>query len=148
MYYVMGDIAEKPKHYDPMSEALMLWRRAELPEKQTRYGLTAFATTLNEITPGLRGKLPPTDSRLRPDQRHLENGEYDAANFEKLRLEQKQRRARNVQESGWQPRWFRKGKGKDTYEYVGGYWEAREKGRWDGCPDIFGPESQENGPTE
>jgi hypothetical protein len=56
--------------------------------------------------------------------------------------------ARNVQESGWQPRWFRKGKGKDTYEYVGGYWEAREKGRWDGCPDIFGPESQENGPTE
>jgi hypothetical protein len=54
MYYVMGDIAEKPKHYDPMSEALMLWRRAELPEKQTRYGLTAFATTLNEITPGLR----------------------------------------------------------------------------------------------
>jgi hypothetical protein len=40
----------------------------------------------------LKGKLPPTDSRLRPDQRHLENGEYDAANFEKLRLEQKQRR--------------------------------------------------------
>lgn len=37
-------------------------------------------------------KLPPTDSRLRPDQRHLENGEYDDANAEKLRLEQKQRR--------------------------------------------------------
>lgn len=37
-------------------------------------------------------KLPPTDSRLRPDQRHLESGEFDAANSEKLRLEQKQRR--------------------------------------------------------
>lgn len=35
--------------------------------------------------------LPPTDSRLRPDQRHLENGEYDKANAEKLRLEQRQR---------------------------------------------------------
>jgi hypothetical protein len=83
---------------------------------------------------------------LRPDQRHLENGEYDAANSEKLRLEQKQRRARALQEKGWQPRWFRKGKGKDTYEYIGGYWEARDKGRWDGCPDIFGPDpAGENG---
>lgn len=40
----------------------------------------------------LKEKLPPTDSRLRPDQKHLESGEYDAANSEKLRLEQKQRR--------------------------------------------------------
>ncbi|KAG0584784.1 hypothetical protein KC19_3G234000 [Ceratodon purpureus] len=149
MYYVMGDLSEKPKHYDPMSEALMLWRCADPPEKPTRYGLTAFATTLNEITPGLKEKLPPTDSRLRPDQRHLESGEFDAANVEKLRLEQKQRRARTLQESGWQPRWFRKGKGKDTYEYIGGYWEARDKGRWDGCPDIFGPDPlDENGHTE
>jgi hypothetical protein len=36
-------------------------------------------------------KLPPTDSRLRPDQRHLENGEYSKANAEKLRLETRQR---------------------------------------------------------
>lgn len=36
-------------------------------------------------------KLPPTDSRLRPDQRCLENGEYEMANSEKLRLEQRQR---------------------------------------------------------
>lgn len=36
-------------------------------------------------------KLPPTDSRLRPDQRCLENGEYELANAEKLRLEQRQR---------------------------------------------------------
>lgn len=41
---------------------------------------------------GVQEKLPPTDSRLRPDQRHLESGEFDAANSEKLRLEQKQRR--------------------------------------------------------
>jgi oxysterol-binding protein 1 len=36
-------------------------------------------------------KLPPTDSRLRPDQRYLENGEYEKANAEKLRLEKRQR---------------------------------------------------------
>lgn len=39
----------------------------------------------------LKEKLPPTDSRLRPDQRHLENGEYERANEEKQRLERRQR---------------------------------------------------------
>lgn len=39
----------------------------------------------------MKEKLPPTDSRLRPDQRHLENGEFDKANAEKLRLETRQR---------------------------------------------------------
>lgn len=39
----------------------------------------------------MQEKLPPTDSRLRPDQRYLENGEYEMANSEKLRLEQRQR---------------------------------------------------------
>jgi len=42
----------------------------------------------------LKEKLPPTDSRLRPDQRCLENGEYERANAEKLRLEQRQRQVR------------------------------------------------------
>ena len=41
--------------------------------------------------PLVKEKLPPTDSRLRPDQRHLENGEYEKANAEKLRLETRQR---------------------------------------------------------
>lgn len=43
-----------------------------------------------------------------------------------------------MQESGWKPRWFAKDKVSDSYRYVGGYWEAREKGNWDSCPDIFG----------
>ncbi|CAI0425853.1 unnamed protein product [Linum tenue] len=83
------------------------------------------------------GKLPPTDSRLRPDQRFLENGEYELANAEKLRLEQLQRQARKVQERGWQPRWFRRDE-EGCYHYTGGYWEARERKDWDGIPDIFG----------
>jgi len=46
--------------------------------------------------------------------------------------------ARKLQEKGWQPRWFRKDTEDDTYRYVGGYWEARGEGKWDGIPDIFG----------
>ncbi|KAL1550402.1 Oxysterol-binding protein-related protein 1D, variant 2 [Salvia divinorum] len=136
MYYVMGDPSTKPKGYDPMTEAVLLWERDKSVTK-TRYNLTPFAISLNELTPGLRDKLPPTDSRLRPDQRHLENGEYELANAEKLRLEQLQRQARRLQDRGWQPRWF--GKDEDgCYRYMGGYWEAREKHEWDGIPDIFG----------
>ncbi|XP_043703769.1 oxysterol-binding protein-related protein 1D-like [Telopea speciosissima] len=135
MYYVLGDPTTKSKGYDPMSEAVLLWER-DKSVNQTRYNLTPFAISLNELTPCLQKKLPPTDSRLRPDQRHLENGEYELANAEKLRLEQSQRQARKLQERGWQPRWFQKDED-GCYRYIGGYWEAREMGKWDGIPAIF-----------
>ncbi|KAJ8445131.1 hypothetical protein Cgig2_029503 [Carnegiea gigantea] len=136
MHYVLGDCLGKGK--DALSEAHLLWRRSKPPKFPTRYNLTRFAITLNELSPELKEKLPPTDSRLRPDQRFLENGEYEKANAEKLRLEQRQRQARKMQERGWKPRWFAKDKRTDTYCYIGGYWEAREKGNWESCPDIFG----------
>ncbi|KAG6531753.1 hypothetical protein ZIOFF_005573 [Zingiber officinale] len=136
MYYVLGDPTTKPKGYDPMSEAVLIWERDKFVN-QTRYNLTPFAISLNELTPSLMEKLPPTDSRLRPDQRHLENGEYELANTEKLRLEQLQRQARKLQEKGWQPRWFRRNREDDCYQYVGGYWEARKQRKWDEIPDVF-----------
>ncbi|CAK7328549.1 unnamed protein product [Dovyalis caffra] len=120
------------------SEPHLLWKRSKPSKYPTKYNLTRFSITLNELTPGLKEKLPPTDSRLRPDQRCLENGEYAKANDEKLRLEQRQRQARKMQERGWKPRWFVKEKGSETYRYIGGYWEAKEKGNWESCPDIFG----------
>ncbi|CAL4926884.1 unnamed protein product [Urochloa decumbens] len=138
MHYVMGDCFGKGKGSEQFSEAHLLWKRSKPPKFPTRYNLTRFAITLNELTPGLKEKLPPTDSRLRPDQRCLENGEYERANAEKLRLEQRQRQARKMQESGWKPRWFAKDKATDTYRYLGGYWESREKSSWEDCPDIFG----------
>ncbi|CAN1235763.1 Oxysterol-binding protein-related protein 1C [Linum perenne] len=161
MHYVLGG---KAKGFES-SEAHTLWRRSNPPKSPTKYNLTRFAITLNELTPGLKvmmipftlhsismldiptfelkhrnvqEKLPPTDSRLRPDQRYLENGEFEMANSEKLRLEQRQRQSRKMQESGWKPHWFAKDNGSPSYRYVGGYWEAREKGNWDSCPDIFG----------
>eukprot|EP00850_Spirogloea_muscicola_P023415 SM000354S13410 [mRNA] locus=s354:37052:41462:- [translate_table: standard] len=139
VYYVMGDLGKKAKATDVenMEDAVLVWQRSPPSKHPLRYGLTSFAITLNEILPGLREKLPPTDSRLRPDQRLLENGQFDEANSEKLRLEQRQRVARKAQEAGWEPRWFKKQGPHGTFTYQGGYWEAREHGDWSGCADIF-----------
>lgn len=135
MHYMNGDCSGKS---DPSSEAQLLWKRSKPSKFQTKYNFSSFSMTLNELTPGLEEKLPPTDSRLRPDQRCLENGQYEMANSEKLRLEQRQRQASKMQERGWKPRWFAKEKGENAYRYVGGYWETREAGKWESCPDIFG----------
>ncbi|KAL3641317.1 Oxysterol-binding protein-related protein 1C [Castilleja foliolosa] len=147
IHYVDGDYSSKVKGSQSMSEAHLLWKCSKPPKFPTRYNLTRFAITMNELIPGLKEKLPPTDSRLRPDQRCLENGEYEQANSEKLRLEQRQRQARSMQESGWKPRWFAKDEGSDSYRYIGGYWEAREHGNWELCPDIFGQISSDHQTT-
>ncbi|VYS54055.1 unnamed protein product [Arabidopsis thaliana] len=131
MYYVMVNQGKE-------SESHLLWKRNKPLENPTKYNLTRFGITLNELTPDLKEMLPPTDSRLRPDQRYLEKGEFEMGNREKLRLEQRQRQAREKQERGWKPKWFSEEKGSETYRYIGGYWEARDSGRWDDCPDIFG----------
>lgn len=138
MYYVLGDRTGKLKDCNGSPDASLLWKRNRPPPCLTRYNLTSFAITLNELTSGLQEKLPPTDSRLRPDQRHLENGEYEKANAEKLRLEKRQRMSRKLQENGWKPKWFEREGEDGPFRYMGGYWEARDQGKWDGCPNIFG----------
>ncbi|XP_021738127.1 oxysterol-binding protein-related protein 2B-like isoform X2 [Chenopodium quinoa] len=138
IYCIEGDGKNKRKDLNSSDDASLIWRRTKPTPNLTRYNLTPFAITLNELTPGLKEKLPPTDSRLRPDQRHLENGEYDRANVEKLRLETRQRMSRKIQEDGWRPRWFEREGEDGPYHYKGGYWEAKQKGNWEGCPDIFG----------
>lgn len=54
-----------------------------------------MAAQLNEPEEG----VAPTDSRLRPDQRLMENGRWEEANKEKLRLEEKQRAVRRLKEA-------------------------------------------------
>lgn len=46
--------------------------------------------------------------------------------------------SRKLQENGWKPRWFRRDSEHETFHYIGGYWEAREKNKWEDCMDIFG----------
>ena len=42
-----------------------------------RHNFPLWTTHLNDLTPEIRGKLPPTDDRLRPDMRLFEHGFYD-----------------------------------------------------------------------
>lgn len=114
---------------------------------QQTYGMTQFAAALNEITGLEKGKLPPTDTRLRPDQRFAEQGELDKAEEWKVKLEEAQRvRRRALEESGeeYKPRWFVKVSdgpdGDEVWKLKGGkegYWEERAKGEWSGVVDIF-----------
>jgi hypothetical protein len=69
-----------------------------------------FATTLNALPGNLRPHICPTNTRLRPNQRVMEDGEYDFAAAEKNRLEEKQRAKRGEREEQgeiWEPRWFK-----------------------------------------
>ncbi|KAF5460836.1 hypothetical protein F2P56_020677 [Juglans regia] len=54
MYYVNNDGSGKPKDFTPSSDASLLWKRSKPPPNLTRYNLTSFAITLNELTPGLQ----------------------------------------------------------------------------------------------
>lgn len=108
------------------SHLKVLWRLAPFPRNAPDYyGFTSFGITLNEITPDIAGKLPPTDSRLRTDVRALEEGNLDLAEEEKVRTEELQReRRRQGQER--KPRWFKKVG--EEWQYLGGYWEQRAQG--------------------
>ncbi|XP_048467264.1 oxysterol-binding protein 2-like isoform X2 [Rhincodon typus] len=129
----------------------VLWRKYTLPDNaENMYYFSELALTLNEMESG----TAPTDSRLRPDQRLMENGEWEEANVEKQRLEEKQRAVRRMREAEaataaeegseyepYQPVWFEKKEdpitGDDMYVYKGGYWECKETQDWKMCPDIF-----------
>ena len=58
------------------------------------YNYTTLAVELNEMEEG----VAPSDSRHRPDQRLMEDGEWDEANKVKVLLEEKQRAARRARE--------------------------------------------------
>ena len=56
--------------------------------------LSRFAVSLNAEDGDLLQAVAPTDSRLRPDIRSLERGDWAAAEQEKLRVEERQRTVR------------------------------------------------------
>ena len=62
------------------------------------YGMTNYTLQLNYLPNWLLPQLPPTDSRLRPDQRALENGDLKEAAEIKNMLEEKQRAVRRYNE--------------------------------------------------
>lgn len=128
----------------PTSEkAFLVWEVHPRPSG-IPFNLTPFVVTLNAIPESLQPHLPPTDTRRRPDQRAMEDGEYDFAASEKNRVEEKQRDARRRREAAgedWRPKWFEKKvdpvTGESYWENTGTYWKARERGDWNVCDDIF-----------
>ena len=81
---------------------------------------------------------------MRPDQRAMEEGEYDFAAEEKNRVEEAQRARRKEREAHgveFEPRWFHKAKhpvtGEEFWEFNHTYWDVREdvlqgKRTWEG----------------
>ncbi|XP_074868280.1 oxysterol-binding protein-related protein 2 isoform X4 [Carettochelys insculpta] len=119
----------------------LLWRiNSRPPNSSQMYNFTTFAVSLNELEMGMEGVLAPTDCRLRPDIRGMENGDLDLASKEKERLEEKQRAARKERakdEVEWRTRWFHQGNnpytGTSDWLYSGGYFDRN----FSDCPDIY-----------
>uniref|UniRef100_A0A8D3BZA5 Oxysterol-binding protein n=1 Tax=Scophthalmus maximus TaxID=52904 RepID=A0A8D3BZA5_SCOMX len=109
--------------------ATCIWRANSMPVDQDQYyGFTQFAVELNELDSTQRPLLPPTDTRLRPDQRLLEEGNPDAAEEQKQRIEQLQRERRKVLQDNsmtHQPRFFKYASKDDTWVSNNAYWEQR-----------------------
>ncbi|KAB2570003.1 Oxysterol-binding protein [Lasiodiplodia theobromae] len=131
------------------------WKAGGLVDQaEKRYGFTTFAAGLNEITAVEEGKIAPTDSRLRQDQRAVEEGDLDRAEAVKAKLEERQRQRRRVMEEHgqqWSPRWFVKVAGGEGAAEDGsggeeewrlkagkdGYWEERAAGKWTNVVEVL-----------
>ncbi|XP_063041424.1 oxysterol-binding protein-related protein 3a isoform X2 [Engraulis encrasicolus] len=113
---------------DPPS-ATCIWRANVMPEDYEQfYGLTQFAIELNELDDKERPLLPPTDTRFRPDQRMLEEGDVSGAEENKERIEGLQRERRKLHQdnnTSHQPRFFKRSED-DTWLTNGTYWELRK----------------------
>ncbi|KAI9293675.1 hypothetical protein K502DRAFT_331353 [Neoconidiobolus thromboides FSU 785] len=111
------------------------------------YNFTKFAVELNELTPDIKDKLPITDTRYRPDQRYFEEGKVELAEQEKSRVEELQRARRRHREQNnitYTPVWFElkptidyEGKKCESWQYKGGYFEARESKSFNNLPNLW-----------
>lgn len=127
-------------------DKIMVWEKFPLPKDwENIYCFTHHSLQLNHLTEKLKKLLPPTDSRLRPDQRAYENGDIKLAISEKNRLEEKQRATRKIMEQKKIPHkaayfspFIDPITKEQSYCFNGKYWKDRESGNWGHLPDIFG----------
>lgn len=129
----------KPKYDGTRFNVWHVNERPDLP-----FNLTKFAVTLNAPQPHLLPWLPPTDTRLRPDQRAMEEGLYDQAASEKHRVEEKQRAAKKKRDEKhiqYKQRWFTKEihpvTKKEYWKFNGEYWRLRREHKLANEGDIF-----------
>ncbi|XP_066090871.1 oxysterol-binding protein-related protein 2 [Saccopteryx bilineata] len=138
---VVDAVPEAQETVQVIPGSTLLWRvNTRPPNSAQMYNFTSFTVSLNELQADTEETLAPTDCRLRPDIRAMEDGNMDLASQEKERLEEKQREARRErakEDAAWQTRWFRQGRNPHTgtpdWLYTGGYFERD----FSGCPDIY-----------
>uniref|UniRef100_A0A7N8WS40 Oxysterol-binding protein-related protein 7-like n=1 Tax=Mastacembelus armatus TaxID=205130 RepID=A0A7N8WS40_9TELE len=118
---------------DTLSTPKCIWKPNVQPDDHFQfYGFSRYARELNELTPDLKGALPPTDTRFRPDQRLLEEGKVAEADKKKDEVEGKQReRRKEMAKRGEEhiPRFFRKAvdeDGREVWLYNATYWKLRK----------------------
>jgi hypothetical protein len=136
----------------------LLWKATHDKLSPDHYLFSHFTYKLNELYDDLlnetrcqiagsdqflsMGPLPVTDSRFRPDMRHMEKGNIDEASHEKNRLEEKQRESRSKMDHGqmkeWSPLWFDKkphffNVNEETWSFNNKYW-TRD---FSECPNIY-----------
>ena len=122
------------------------FKKNPLPDKwEYMYGFSHFCLQLNYFPQWLHNVVAPTDTRRRPDQRHLENGEMTEAAKEKDRLEQKQRAVRKEREKNnieFEPSYFKTWQNPEDdqqyFIYNNTYFEHdRKHQKWDKLPDLY-----------
>ena len=127
-------------------EIEMVWRKAPYPEQaEMMYGMSHFSLQMNYFPSWLHNKVAPTDTRRRPDQRALENGDMKAAGDHKDFLEQKQRAVRKYREenkiehrAAYFDPWENPADGQVYYMYNRKYFEHnRPRKDWSESPDLF-----------
>ncbi len=133
--------------------SINLWKvTPKSPSAQDYFHLTNFALTLNQSSSILDSILPLTDSRVRPDQRAMERGDWEVADKKKEECESRQRARRKeivelfeqngipygppmtgieFGEKWWSPRWFSRKIDPDTgdahWKFTGEYWKLRSQ---------------------
>ncbi len=119
-------------------------KEESVEEQENKYYYSDYTINLNNNDETLQKTLPRTDSRLRPDQRALENQDLDLAGSEKHRLEEKQRARRRENERHkrvHKPLYFTETyddlTGELVYLYTKDYWEDKKIGKLDHFPDIY-----------
>uniref|UniRef100_A0A672RSM0 Oxysterol-binding protein n=1 Tax=Sinocyclocheilus grahami TaxID=75366 RepID=A0A672RSM0_SINGR len=118
---------------DTLPNPQCIWKPNPQPKNyMLYYGFSRFAIEMNELTPDLKPLLPPTDTRLRPDQRLLEEGKIEETDKKKDEVEENQREWRKIIAKRGEehiPRFFRKtldAAGREVWLYNGTYWKIRE----------------------
>ena len=120
------------------SKEKLAWELLPYPDAfDFNYFFSDYTLQLN-LPPECFKNLPQTDSRMRPDQRALENGNIDLAGTEKHRLEEKQRATRRALEARGghhKPRWFEMKNGE--WAFLGEYWAQKDSSSFRDLPDIM-----------